>query len=297
MDSYQAVRGGMLALLYRLSPELLAHYRFRMETGRPLDLKNPRTFDEKLLWLMLFWTNPLKTQCADKYAMRTYVQGQGYGHLLTELLGVYERGSEIDFDPLPDRFVLKCTHGCGFNIICKDKSRLDRQDTRQRLDAWIKDDFSEKYGEIHYAGIQPRIICEAYQDDSTGILSRDYKVHCFHGRVHFTTVCAERGLDGSGAIYDHYDRQWKIRLPYSKRGLPPCEAFPEPEAYAAMLAAAEALSKPFPYVRMDFYGIRGRAVLGEMTFTPAGCIDTGYRDEVQRLLGDLITLPEKRLRW
>ncbi len=271
--------------------------RFRKETGRSLNLKNPRTFDEKLLWIELYWRHPLKTRCTDKYALRAYVEEQGYGRLLPELLGVYEQSSAIDFDALPERFVLKCTHGWGFNIICRQKSGLDRTAARRQLDSWMKMDFSRRFGEIHYAGIRPRIICEAYLDDGTGGLPRDYKVHCFHGKAQFTTVCAGRDLDGSGAIYDHYDREWRARLAYSRSGLPRCAAFPEPEAYPEMLAASEALSRPFPYVRMDFFSVRGRAVIGEMTFTPASGIDKGYRDDVQLQLGALITLPEKRLRW
>jgi hypothetical protein len=140
-------------------------------------------------------------------------------------------------------------------------------------------------------GIRPRIICEGYLEDETGELPRDYKVHCFHGKAYFTTVCAGRRLDGEGAVYDHYDRQWENRLLYSKNGLPTCRAFPKPEAYEEMLAAAETLSMPFPYVRIDFYCIRGRAVLGEMTFTPAGCIDVGYTHKTQRVLGEMIKLP------
>lgn len=294
---YQLIKSCSRTLLFRLSPALFTRHRFRKETGRSLNLKNPQTFDEKLLWMELYWRNPLKTRCSDKYALRAYVEAQGYGRLLPELLGVYEQSGAIDFDALPERFVLKCTHGWGFNIICTNKGGLDRTAARRKLDAWMKTDFSRQFGEIHYAGIKPRIICEEYLDDGTGELPRDYKVHCFHGRAQFTTLCAGRNLDGSGATYEHYDRQWKSRLDYSKSGPPPREILPEPEAYPEMLAAAEALSRPFPYVRMDFFGVQGRAVIGEMTFTPASGIDKGYRDDVQKLLGAMITLPEKRIRW
>lgn len=278
------------AFLYRLSPVLFAKHRYKKMIGRPLNLKTPETFDEKLLWLMLYWRHPLKTQCADKYAMRSYVQQHGWGHVLPELLGVYEHSSEIEFDALPERFVLKCTHGCGFNIICKDKAALDRVEAKHKLDAWMKVDMSKLAGEIHYASMKPRIICEPFFDDLAGELPCDYKVYCFDGKAHCTLVCQGRG-SLSRTAFDLYDRDWKTKLPYSKSSLLADRNVPKPEAYGEIITAAEALSKPFPFVRMDFYSIQDKAVLGEMTFTPAGCIDTGYTELAQRELGALIALP------
>jgi hypothetical protein len=290
---FNAIRILFGALLYRTSPVLLARFRYRTVTGRSLRLRSPVTFDEKLLWLMLYWRHPLKTRCTDKYAMRGFIEEMGFGHLLPGLYGVYEKGRDIDFAILPERFVLKATHGCGFNIICPDKKDLDAEAARRQLDSWLKKDFSRVYGEVHYAGIKPRIICEQLLDDGTGRLPRDFKLHCFHGRVHFTTVCSGRDPAGWNATYDHFDRDWRTKLPLSKSGLHLERAIPMPEAYPAMREAAEALSQPFPYVRMDFYSIRGSAVLGEMTFSPCGCIDTGYTEDTQNMLGGLIHLPER----
>lgn len=280
-------------LLYHLSPALMARYRFRRQTGRRLPLERPETFDEKLMWMMLFWRHPLKTRCADKYAMRSYAEELGYGHLLVDLLGLYERAGDIDFDRLPDRFVLKANHGCGYNLICRDKSVLDPGQARRQLDRWMREDFSRVFGEVQYADIPRRILCERFLDDGTGALPSDFKLHCFHGRVHFTTVCSGRGAGGQGAAYDHYDRAWGALMPISKSGIHPERWQDRPACYDEMLEAAEALSRPFPYVRMDFYAVGGKALLGEMTFTPAGCIDTGYTDEAQRELGALIHLPER----
>ena len=280
-------------LLYRISPVLLAQYRFGVIKGKYLNLENPQSFDEKLMWLMLYWQHPLKSQCADKYDMRDYVKEHGLEHMLPELLGVYENSHQIDFDKLPKRFVLKCTHGCRFNIICRNKGELDVRKTKKLLDAWLRVDFSKVYGEIHYARIKPRIICEAYLDDGNGNLPVDYKVFCFHGKIYFTMTCSERKLNGYGATYDYYDREWEHKLPYSKSGTDTDRMLPKPEAYDEMIRAADILSKPFPFVRMDFYCINGNAIIGEMTFTPAGCIDTGYTDAAQRSMGEWIKLPEK----
>lgn len=282
------------ALLYDLSPMLLVIYRFQKIRGKMPNLKNPQSFDEKLLWLMLNWRHPLKTQCADKYAMRSYVIEQELGHILPELLGVYDKSSEIDYATLPERFALKCTHGCGFNIICKSKTDLDWVEAKRKLDKWMKVDTSKLGGEIHYAMIKPRIICESYLDDSSNDAPTDYKVYCFDGQAHCTLVCAERGT--SSTTFDIYDRDWKNKLPYSRSSLLANRRIPKPEAYEEMIGAAEKLAKPFPFVRVDFYNINGKPVIGEMTFTPNGCIDPGYTDTAQKELGQLIQLPEKLIK-
>jgi len=256
-----------------------------------LNLKTPQSFDEKLLWLMLYWHHPLKTQCGDKHTVRDYVKKHGLEHILPKLLGVYENSSEIDFNTLPRRFVLKCTHGCGFNIVCKDKGTLDVGETCGKLDAWMKVDLSKICGEIHYAQMKPRIICEEYLDDLAGDLPIDYKVYCFDGRAHCTMVCTGRALNRR-ANYDFYDQEWKNKLPYGRSSVENNRSIARPGAYEEMIEAAERLSKPFPFVRMDFYSIKGKAILGEMTFTPAGCIDTDYTDIGQQELGELLKLPE-----
>ena len=280
------------AFLCRISPRLLVNHRYQTKLGRVPDLKNPVTFDEKLLWLMLYWRHPLKTLCGDKYTLRSYVEQHGWGHLLPKLLGVYGHSREIDFEILPGRFVLKCTHGNKFNIICQDKARLDRRDACRQLDRWLATDISKIAGEIHYAAMKPRIICEEFLDDRSGGQPVDYKLYCFGGKVHCTLVCTRRG-ELKKPRSDFYDLEWKTRLPYDNSNMPPEREIPKPAGYGEMMAAAEALSKPFPFVRMDFYSIQGRAVLGEMTFTPCACMDLDYTDLAQQQLGDLITLPPR----
>lgn len=288
---YHAVYEWYRIFLYRLSPVLLAKHRYRRIVGRSPNFKNPQTFDEKLLWLMLYHRHPLKTQCGDKYTMRSYVQEHGWGHVLPELLGVYEGSREIDFEALPEKFVLKCTHGCSFNIVCRDKAVLDRSETTRKLDSWMATDISRIAGETHYASMKPRIICEEFLDDLAGELPWDYKVYCFDGKAHCTCVCQARSVLNDQSMYDFYDREWKTKLPYSKSSLLANRNVPKPDAYDEIIEAAEALSKPFPFVRMDFYSIQGRVVLGEMTFTPMGCIDPGYTDIAQLQLGALVALP------
>ena len=278
--------------LYSLSPLLLAKYRYRLLKGKKLDLNNPETFDEKMLWLNIYWRHPLKTQCADKYAFRSYVAAHGYGHALPRLIAVYKSSSEIDFDTLPDKFVLKCTHGCKFNIICKDKSKMDVTDAKRKLDKWMRLKISKIWGEVHYAKIKPRIICEELLEDSTGDLPIDYKVYCFNGKAHCTMVCVGRDLTGSNAQFDFYDLEWKNSLPFCEEKNLAHIRVPKPAAYEEIIAVAEKLSKPFPFVRVDMYSINGKAVIGEMTFTPDGCIEQDINELGQNILGRLIKLPK-----
>jgi len=281
------------ALLYGISPRWLVQYRYLRFTGRWFRAGSPRTLDEKLLWLMLYWRHPLKSRCADKYAVRSYVEELGLGSLLTPLLGVFRSADEIDFDELPDRFVLKTTHASQMNIICADKSRLDVDDARRQLNAWLAMDISWLAGELHYASIPPRIVCEAYLEDVPGKRLNDYKIYCFHGRPHCTLACTDR--TDAGANYDVYDADWRRRLPYMKSNEGAVRRIEKPAAYEEMLSAAEVLARPFPFVRVDFYSVGGRPVFGELTFTPHGCIDNDMTDEAQFTMGRLLKLPEKLL--
>jgi len=287
----EAVEVPFRALLYRISPVLLVQYlslRFRRHLYHP---GQARTFDDKLLWLMLYWQEPLKSRCADKLAVRSYVEERGLGRLLPELLGVYGSASEIDLDRLPSQFVLKCTHGSRFNLFCRDKSTFDKGRARKTLDAWLKQDLSKIGAELHYASIRPRIICEALLEDRPSEALDDYKVCCFAGKPHCTMVCTGRST--SRLKFDFYDLPWKAKLPYVRREVSSGRDIPKPAAYEEMVAAAEVLSKPFPFVRVDFYSVNGRAVFGEMTFTPNGCIDLDLTDEAQTAMGDLIILPDR----
>jgi hypothetical protein len=287
---YHAARANGMTMLAKTSPELLSRLRYREAWGRWPDLRKPATFDEKLLWLNLYWRHPLKTECGDKFALRGWVERQQLGHLLPRLYDVYDSVDTIDFDALPERFVMKCSHGFKCNVLCNSRAELDVEAVRRQLATWMATDFSRRKGELHYAGMTPRIICEEFLDDGTGRLPTDYKLYCFGGHVHCTLVCSDRQTNGNAAS-DYFDRAWN-RLAYD-RGASARRAIPQPAAYGQMLAAAETLSAPFPFVRVDFYSVRGRAILGEMTFTPSACIDTEHTELATRKLGALITLPAR----
>ena len=150
--------------------------------------------------------------------MRLYVEKLGYGHVLPGLLGVYNHAGEIVFEALPQQFVLKCTLGCGFNILCASKDILNVEKAKQQLDAWLKIDYSKSAGELHYASMKPRIICEEFLDDLDGKQPTDFKVFCFNGKANCVFVATDRDQHGHTDKYDFYDFNWN-KLPYYKSSL------------------------------------------------------------------------------
>jgi hypothetical protein len=271
--------------LGRVSPQTLARWNYWVAWRRLPDLRSPITFDEKLLWLNFFWQHPLKTECGDKYTLRGYVERQGLTHLLPVLYGVYESVQGIDFDALPERFVLKCTHGCKCNVFCENKAALDLAAVRRDLTRWSATDYSRLAAELHYHNMTPRIVCEEFLNDGTGVLPTDYKVFCFNGRPSLILCATDRDPNGKGKrmlVDVSWNRSPLLLRQECSRGIPRPEALPE------ILRASEKLSAEFPFARVDFYCIGKRPVLGEMTFTPNACTN---RDYAQLELGRCIQLP------
>ena len=266
------------------NPEKAAKLVYKKTFKKQLNLDNPKGFNEKLQWIKLNQMNDLIIKCADKYKMRDYVKTLGYSELLCDLYGVYRNVEEIDFNQLPSKFVLKCTHGCGYNIICSDKEALDIKSTKKQLNQWM----NEKYGyatcELHYTEMTPRIICEEFLEDSTYENLIDYKVYCFNGKPLYTLVCLDRGSEVKKVFYDLHWNKVDLRKDNADLDIV------KPSCYSEMLKYAEALSQPFSFIRVDFYNVNNKPILGELTFTPAGCLSTEYTEEAEKILGDLIRL-------
>lgn len=278
-------------LLAKISSEL--YYRFkalRPPLKRWLNLKNPETYADKMVWLTLNWRHPLKTKCADKYRVREYLKECGCEELAVPLLGVWERAEDVDFDKLPNRFVIKCNHGCGMNIVVKDKAKLDLDETRRTLNKWLKMNYG--YAELQYRDIPPRIIAEEFLDDGVHEVPIDYKVMCFNGKVYACTVSLDRDVMGSGHGYREVmmDEKWqrKLILKHEEPADLVCE---KPEGYEELLKYAEKLAKPFPFVRVDFYSVKSKLYLGELTFTSAGGLGVAFLDSAQAEMGSMLALP------
>ena len=256
-------------------------------TGKWLDWNNPKDINEKLMWLNRYDTNPLKTKCADKYLVREYVKEKGLEKILIPLLGVWNSEEEIDFDSLPNKFVLKCNHGCGMNIICKDKSLLDVEKVKSQLATWMRLDYSSVLFETHYKDITRKIICEQFIDEYADDAIVDYKFHCFEGNVHSCLVCYNRN---EGLCLDGYSKDWE-RLDVIKDEFHRNQRWIErPKCLDEMMKAASELSKGFKYCRVDLYEIDGDVGFGELTFTPAANMMTYYKQEFLDELGNQIML-------
>lgn len=264
-----------------ISPTLSSKILYRWRFGRRLNLKNPQRLNEKLMWLKLkkYANNPTVTACADKYAVREYLTEHGYAHLLNGLVGVWERVEDIPWDRLPKRFALKCNHGCGYNIICNDKSTFDIEAAKAKLHKWMKEDYWKIHAEPNYRDIPRRIICEEYLSGKDGKLPVDYKFYCFNGKPLYVGNFIERDLDAHTIIRGYFDTEWN-HIPICKTEID-VNKFPRPETLDEMVRLAGELSQPFPFVRVDFYECDGKVVFGEFTFTPTGCLGTYYTEEAQ----------------
>ncbi len=274
-------------------PEMLkAMYKLSM--GETLNLDNPKSFSEKIQWLKLYDSTPLKTRLADKYLVRDWVAEKIGEEYLVPLLGVWDSFDEIGFDALPNQFVLKCNHGSGMNAIIKDKSTIDKAALKKQFDEWMETDFSALYFEMHYRSIPRKIIAEKYMEDKATSELRDYKFYCFNGNPKYCQVISDRGSDES---IDFFDMQWTLQ-PFTGLGAPghpfphSRSTIPRPETIAEMIRAATLLSTGFPFVRVDFYEIQGRMYFGELTFTPAGGFGVFEPEEWNTILGSWLELPE-----
>ena len=259
-------------------------------SGDPFsNIENPKTFNEKIQWLKLYDSTPIKTRLADKYLVRQWIKDKIGEKYLIPLLGVYDRFEDIDFDKLPNQFVIKCNHGSGYNIIVKDKSRLDLADVKSKVDAWMQENFAFKYGfELHYRDIEPKILIEKYLEAIDKALY-DYRFFCSYGDV------KQIWLDVASGTPQHkrkiYDKQWnELDFTVTWPRLEQC--VPKPKHLETMIKLAESLSQEFSLVRVDFYYIDNKIYFGEMTFThQSGAGKFNPASEGLRL-GQQIKLPE-----
>ena len=267
-----------------LPPELLSKRYFRQHLGYSLHLRNPQSFNEKLQWLKLYYypQSPLAVQCTDKYEVRRYLSEIGLGDCLNTLYGVWDKAEDIDWNDLPEQFAMKCTHGCEFNIMCKSRAELDTEKARKQLNAWLKIKFGYFLAEPHYNKIKPRIIAERYLGENIV----NYKFFCFHGEPLFMYVVQGSGKEKRLTCYDMNQQE----LPYKQHFLPVIETPDTRDKFEEIARISKCLSHPFPFVRVDLYKIKGRILLGEMTFTPSAGFESFFPKEYDQKLGAYLTL-------
>ncbi len=277
------IKEGILRLSSEISPELNTQLRFLDMYGHTIDLKNPKSFSEKISWLKIneYSKSALVAQCSDKYTVRDYVIKCGLGMYLNELIGTYKSVADVPWEDLPDSFVLKWNFGSGYNFICPDRTKADLRSNADLLNKWGKKEYWRVYSELQYKNRSKYLLCEKYLLPARGKNLLDYKIYCFSGlpkaillmnredselvKASFMTVEWEK-IDGKLERYISLENPEK------------------PISLENMLEAASILSKGFPFVRVDFYDTDHGAVFGEMTFTPHGGI---YPSETPREIIDM----------
>lgn len=232
------------------------------------DIFNPRDYREYLFRDILLGKNNKHAILADKYRSRKVVENKGLGHILPKLYGVWNDSKDIDFDLLPNRFVLKCNHGCGFNIICHDKEKLDRDSTRVKLNAWLKTKHPIYY-ETHYFKIKPIIFCEEFIDDNTGFSPIDYKFHCIKGVPLFIRVFMNRNFEGDMKTYT-FNMAWEPLDIENLKMTNETTHIKKPVNLEKMIEYSRILSSELKHVRIDLYDIGTKVYFGEFTLTPQG---------------------------
>ena len=265
---------------------------YRVIMGRKLNLKNPKEYNEKLQWLKLNDRKPEYSTMVDKYEVRGYIEDLLGDKYLIPCLGIYDSVDDIDIDALPDRFVLKCTHDSGSVEICKDKSSFDIEGARHRLSQAMKRNYYATYREWPYKYVKPRIIAEGYLEGDGGDL-KDYKVMCFNGEAKIIEVHENRFVEGKVHTQTFYDREWNI-VPLTQVETVTVDRPGErPRQLDEILRLSELIAKDMYHARIDWYIEGDKIYFGEITFFDGSGFESFSTPELERMLGDMINLPEK----
>lgn len=263
--------------------------QYRCICGKSMNWKNPQTFNEKLQWLKLNYRKDLSTILVDKYRVKNYIANLIGEEYVIPLLGVWHNPEDIDFNQLPRQFVIKCNHGCGGMYICKDKSQIDLAKVKKDLKRYLKEDYYMHGREWPYKDVKRCIFAEKYMVDESESELKDYKFFCFNGEPAFLKVDFDRYVCHKA---NYYDINWNI-LQLGEKNCPPMpnKHIPKPINLETMVKLARILSQGWPFVRVDFYNIKGNIYFGEMTFFPAGGFGEFIPEDADLMIGEKLSLP------
>ncbi len=274
---------------FRRNPKGRADSKYHAIFGRHIDWENPREFNEKIRWMQFYGDTGLWPRLADKYSVRRYLEEQGYGDILVPLYGVWESADEVDFDSLPESFIIKTTHGCEGVFAVPDKSKEDLPLLRRRLAKSISTEFGVESAEPHYLAIKPRIIAEALLPNDSGFSSSvvDYKLYCFDGEPEIIGVFYDRPPRSHQMACTFYDKDWIRHDEWRSPAVTlPSKDVPRPKTLDRMIEAARTLCAPFPFVRFDLYEAGGKLYFGEFTFTPGQASGGSLHPSLFEVLGE-----------
>lgn len=266
--------------------------RYHRAMGKKLDLKKPETFNEKLQWLKLHDRKSEYTTMVDKYAVKKYIADLIGEEYIIPTLGVWERFEDIDFDSLPNQFVLKCTHDSGGLVIVRDKAKLDKVAAKRKIEASLKRNYFYSGREWPYKNVKPRILAEKYMEDKTTSELRDYKFFCFDGEPKILFIASERQKVGEEVKFDFFDVEGNHLA--VKNGHPNAEEVPAlPQNFELMKQLAKQVSAGIPHLRVDFYEMDGNVYFGELTFYHFSGMVPFDPPEWDEKLGSWLKLPQK----
>lgn len=278
-------------ITYLLSDKVYLNIIYYKFFHKRLNLKNPKTFNEKLQWLKLYDRKAEYTKMVDKYEVRSYVKEKLGNEVLIPLLGVWNSFDEIDFNLLPNEFVLKCTHDSGGIKICTNKKDFKLKEAKLFFDRKLKNNFYYYGREWPYKNVRPKIIAEKLMKDSTSDDIKDYKFMCFNGKVKCSFVCTDRFKKNDLKV-TFFDKDWNV-LPFERHYPKSQEAISKPKNYDKMVNYSEILAENTTFVRIDFYEINGDVYFGEITFYPGSGFEEFKPEEWDEILGTWIDLNDK----
>ncbi len=276
-----------------MSDKLYLKFVYKITFGKKLDLENPQTFNEKLNWLKLYNRNPIYTKLVDKYDVKEYVSNTIGEKYVVPTLGVWDNVDDIDFQSLPEQFVIKCTHDSGSTVVCRDKKNLDVEALKKKLKKRIKKNMFWWAREWPYKNVKPRIMAEIFMKDGNQQYEGNltvYKIFCFNG---IPKIIQNIQNDKTAEeTIDYFDTNWNLlglrqNFPNSKHPLS------NPQTLDEMLVLAETLTKGHPFLRADFYEVNGEIYFSELTFYSDAGMTSFEPEEWDYKLGELIQLPEK----
>lgn len=272
--------------MLKLSDEHFLKLKFYNIFGRKLDLNNSITLNEKLQWLKLYDRKDIYTTMVDKYEVKKYVADIIGEEYIIPTLGIYDIWEEIDFEKLPNQFVIKCTHDSGGLAICRNKKDFIKENAKKKINKSLKHNFFYQEREWPYKNVKPKIIIEKYMGDNLN----DYKIFCFNGIPKYILVCSNR--KGNQKNTDFYDTEWNL-MPFTRanhKNNP--EKIEKPKKLDEMLKIASKLSKDIPFIRVDLYNIKSKIYFGELTFFPSAGFEGFSPKEWDEKLGNMIKLPK-----
>ena len=279
--------------LIKLSDKKYIELRYFSLFLKELNLDNPKSFNEKLQWLKLYDRNSEYTKMVDKYEVKKYVSNIIGEEYIIPTLGIYNSFEEINFDKLPNQFVLKCTHDSGGIVICKDKNNLDVKQAKNKINKSLKKNYYYSGREWPYKNVKPRIIVEKYMEESDKKELKDYKLFCFNGIPQIVLVCSER-YSSENMCETWFDMNWNL-IDVVESGHRIDTTISKPKKFKEMIALSKKLSKGIPFIRVDWYEIKGKLYFGELTFYPASGFEKFEPEEWNYKMGEMLELPKKKI--